>query len=670
LSILLGMVSQAGKIELSEPVNGNLQVVYTRRQGNFSANVALDLLPFRRATDPDEIIVSLESLALAAQLFHRLGRLTSDTLWERAAVSAQSTLDRAIAIQRVVFLFKKLPGQKPLAERGLAIVSSHTMATTVYRSPDGFLGISMPTGSHDGVVSVRQILVGATIQPATKLSVELSTNIPAIIQVLANADSGEWRAEIASDPEPVVRQLIGSDFLRWTQATEWHASGSINDESYCQGNGSVQQRFENAASGAVNPLVKTFTLMPNLGTAGVWLMGNFSQRPSRICYRSDAGIRLQVTDGDGWNWEAILPSTNGTLLDRSIQWSDFRLASTQEMTGSVPREPWLNSPIQRYGFVSSTTTVSISVQYIGEPPQRLQARLFFAQWRLETKTIAAHTLMVGNIQVDPDPDPAYRVDSGELIIRAGDIQARGNSLTWKQRPDNPDAHRFWADAQAAYFEQTGILGPFRLSYRATPDGQPGFIDNDPIYDLSWGGWQALTGATIAQAWHTTQSSLLHSIAANWIGFLDNQWGDEPATILTPFTPFPNKQPPQQNSAIAALYCRAALFFNIAGGDRVLSFRVLQKSLQLLTSNLNYNSATNIQQGGSGATEILQTIAHILIYKDSIKYPLPSETGETFSEFAAQVLRFESFAPALEMPQRGIYGFTFRVPIRPTTEADV
>ena len=99
----------------------------------------------------------------------------------------------------------------------------------------------------------------------------------------------------------------------------------------------------------------------------------------------------------------------------------------------------------------------------------------------------------------------------------------------------------------------------------------------------------------------------------------------------------------------------------------MSFRVLQKSLQLLTSNLDYTAATSIGQGGPGAAEIIQTIAHILMYKDSIEYPLPSETGETLSEFAAQVLQFQTFAPALGMPQQGTYGFTFRVPIRPTTD---
>jgi hypothetical protein len=117
-----------------------------------------------------------------------------------------------------------------------------------------------------------------------------------------------------------------------------------------------------------------------------------------------------------------------------------------------------------------------------------------------------------------------------------------------------------------------------------------------------------------------------------------------------------------NSLIPAWYLEAALYANLAGGDRLTTYRVLSKAIDLLLEQVDFDAAVQPDQGGEGAIAIFHAAARLLRYQQDIRYPTPSETGTLESDFAAKVVKIMAFEPALNLPIRSAYGFRYKVPL--------
>lgn len=649
-----------GTITLTNPLTGTFRVAYTRRSGNISAGSAVDLLPYRRVVQPGERITRLNTLAIAPKILHQIAALTNETQWNRATDAAIATVEM-LDLSQPIYLWQKQPGESVLSGAGLRIVSAVAdRFLTVLRLPNGAIRLYIPP-LHNGKVEVQQTDITPAIAPSSEILVEMSASIPAIAKLIMQVGEVRWDAAIAVSTEPSTQAIAGQDFVQWSAATEWHPTGGTS-ETFVQGSGMATRRQQNVAIGSLHPVVEVFTLVPNLGAAGARLRGSFGAAPAPIAYAASNAVRLRVQDAAGWFWETTLPATGGKFQTRALSWSDFLLSNAQENGGTLPISPNQQGAIQQYEFIATQVTATLSIQYVGAAPIRLNSTVVPTYLAIAPQEPGAHALTIGDVVLTSTPSPPYRITQRDLQVLPSKRSFRGNSLTWQQPTGDSTVHQFWVDAQEQYWKDTGLMGPFCLAYRWATEGSPGFVDQDDVYDLAWGGWQAKTGAIVCREWYATGSAVARLAAERWIGFLDQQWGEGEAIALNPFDPLPQMQLDLLNSPIAAWYVEAALYSNIAGGDRLVTYRLLSKAVDLLLRQASFNFATPPQQAGEGAIATLHAAARLLRHQSEIRYPTPSETGDLNSDFAAKVAKIMAFQPALNLPPRNAYGFRFRVPV--------
>lgn len=648
-----------GTITLTNPLTGTFRVAYTRRSGNIPPGSAVDLLPYRRVVESGERIARLSTLAIAAQVFPQIASLTGETQWSRAADAAIATVE-TLDPSQPVYLWRKQPGEPVLSAAGLRIVSSVAdRFLTVLRLPNGATNLYLPP-QHNGAVEFQQTSITPAIAPNSEILLELAASIPVIVKLSMWVGEVRWDAAIAVTTALASQAIAGQDFVQWSAATEWHPTGGTS-ETFTQGPGVATRLRQNVLVGALHPVVDIFTLVPNLGAAGASLRGNFGAVPAPLRYAASNPVRLRIQDAAGWFWETTLPTTGGQFQTRALNWSDFLLSITQQNSGTLPIAPSQQGPIQQYEFVVTQAAATLSIQYVGAPPTRLEAVVVPTQLAIVPQEPSAHILTIGDVILAAAPAPPYRIIQRDLESSPNERIFRGHSLTWQQSAQDPTVHQFWVDAQDQYRQDTGVVGPFRLAYQWGTQGSPGFVDQDDVYDLAWGGWQAKTGAIACQAWYRTGSAVARLAAERWIDFLDRQWGEGAAIALDPFDPLPQIRINLRNSPIAAWYMEAALYSNIAGGDRLTTFRVLSKAVDLLFRGVNFGLATLPRDGGEGAIATFHAAARLLRHQSEIRYPTPSETGDLNSDFAAKIAKIMAFQPALRLPTQNAYGFRFRVP---------
>lgn len=647
-----------GTITLANPLTGTFRVAYTRRSGNIAAGSAVDLLPYRRVVETGERIARLNTLAIAPHVLSQIATLTNETQWSRAADAAIATIE-ALDLSHV-YLWRKQPGESVLGATGVRIVSAIAdRFITALRLPDGSVNLYLPP-LHNGAVEFQQTDITPAITPNSEILVELAASLPVIAMLAIQVATARWEAAIAVSTGLSTQAIAGRDFLQWSAATEWHPTNGTS-ETFTQGPATANRQRQNIAVGSLHPLVETFTLVPNLGVAGARLRGSFGAVPAPITYAASNPVRLRLQDAAGWFWETTLPTTGGQFQTRALSWSDFLLSSTQQNGGTLPIAPNQQGAIQQYEFVATQAATTLSIQYVGAAPTRLDGTVVPTLLAIAPQEPSAHTLTIGDVVLSSTPSPPYRITQRDLQVLPGERRFRGNSLAWQQPTGDPTVHQFWVDAQEQYWRDTGLMGPFRLAYRWGTEGFPGFVDEDDVYDLAWGGWQAKTGAIACREWYSTGSAIAKLAAERWIAFLDEQWGEGEAIVLDPFDPLPEVQINPFNSPIAAWYVEAALYSNIAGGDRLTTYRLLSKAVDLLLRQAGFGLTISPQAAGEGAIATLHAIARLLRHQSEIRYPTPSETGELNSDFAAKVSKIMAFQPALNLPARNAYGFRFRVP---------
>ncbi|MFQ3617733.1 MAG: hypothetical protein SNJ57_12085 [Cyanobacteriota bacterium] len=648
-----------GTITLTNPLTGMFRVAYTRRSGSIPLGSVVDLLPYRRVLEPSERVTRLNTLAIAAKVFSEIASLTGETQWNRAADAAIATV-KTLDLSQPVYLWRKQPGGSVLSAVGVRIVSSvEDRFLTVMRLPNGAVNLYLPP-LHNGAVEFQQTDITPAIAPSSEILVEMATSVSAIAKLVIQTEAVRWEAAIATFPTLTIQAIAGQDFVQWSSATEWHPTDGTS-ETFVQGSGSATQQHQNVSIGTLHPVAKIFTLVPNLGAAGAILRGRFGSVPAAIAYAASNPVRLRLQDAAGWFWETTLPMTGGQFQTKTLSWSDFLLSGVQQNGSTLPIAPNQQGAIQRYEFVVTQAAATLAIQYIGAPPQRLSSPVVPTLLAIKAQETSAHVLTVGDVVLTATPAPPYRIVQRDLQLLPSNRIFRGNSLTWQQPTGDSTVHQFWVDAQDQYWQDTGIMGPFCLAYRWGTEGSPGFVDQDDVYNLAWGGWQAKTGAIACREWYVTGSAVARLAAERWIDFLDQQWGEGEAIALDPFDPLPQAQLNLLNSPIAAWYMEAALYSNIAGGDRLTTYRVLSKAVALLLRQVDFAAATPPQQAGEGAIATLHAAACLLRHQREIRYPTPSETGDLNSDFAAKVAKIMAFQPALNLPVRNAYGFRFRVP---------
>lgn len=671
-------MSSPGQVVLRDhSFSGILKLAYSNYLGSvIGPNQAFDTDPMWRSLQAEEVIATFDSLAQASEAFKLLYIATKDERWNRARESALATFTATASLDHPIFFFKKETSGKALSHWGTDVRTTNPFPVLALRLPDGLVRLDIPL--NDGSeTELRQRQVEVYLTADSRIRAEIGLNLAGSVAiVLTTPDQTKWEAGFVCEGNSlVVEQLFGvSDFVRWSEETTWYAG--LSTYTFQGATGLANQSVRNVAIAAGNSVVATFELAGNFDFAGVGLRGNFRETPSPLTYAlNNNPVQLRLKDAAGWYWEKLLPVTGGQFVTLPLAWSEFQLAAEQTNTGAVPGNPSLQGAIQAVEFVAGRDPSLLAVHYLGAAPQRLLPPIMVQTCGVVSRESAFHSLLVGDVQLLPNEMLSYTPG-----VTPHAIASHGSEQKWRSLPLIGNQHpALWTDlgqadaAQHVYqflAEAQTLEGPFAPAYlwrnRQHLGTSNTFIWADADFDLSWGGWQAKAALATAYGWYAGLDplGLAQDIAIRFFKFLDTSWGDGGAFPWVQFFEETSPVAGTGNLAIVALYAQAALYANLAGGDRSLTYRILSKSLDYLLQSAQF-PLSHVPESATGfeVTETITALALTLQYKSRLRYPTPSDLGDAESDFAAKLVEVSQFTPTLNLPERACYGFRFTVPVQ-------
>lgn len=661
---------EPGTLRLNEPFSGWLTVSYAARSPQeIPPYSPWDNYPLIRSVATEEVVTDCNSLTQAIITFRTLYRVTRDEKWLRAERSASNSLKQVALLTNPIYFFRRDSERRALSYRGTKISSTNPYPIIALRNPDQLVQLYIPA-SNNSQTQFRQAK-SVSLAETDLIQAELGASVDGIVSIALTTTDGVWEAGFVCENNQVQSQTFRTDdFIQWNNATEWYAGQPVY--SFKGATGVVTQAARNLRDGNQNIVVARFELAANLDFAGAGLQGNFASAPSFLIYGLSGGaVTLRLKDGSGWHWERSLPATGGQINKIILNWGQFQLSSEQESLAGAPIAPDSERPIQKMEFLAQRDPITLLVYAVGGEPHRLTPPVVVTA-AIISRISEYHILLIGDVLVKPPKIPTYTPGIiPEMVTQNGDITDwRGGAFSAYQPiselslDDLAKVDAFWAAAQTVYYQKNGLKGPLAPHYEWANR-----VDNRAMREeFDWaegigssGILQAKAIATIARRWYEVGSGVAGVVAMEFIRFLDDYWGNGGAIALVEF---PETSPPIPGNSpvILALYVNLALHVNLAGGDRAISFRVLQKSLAGLLENTIYPVNQEPQADSSySISEILTALSAVKSFKNSLKYPTPSDSNDRSSDFAAKLVTVSKFEPPLNLPERAFYGLSFTIP---------
>lgn len=613
-----------------------------------------DLTPGWRQLDPGERVLFGDSLVRSVELFEALFEVTQDPRWSTLAARAAIARD-GIRLNRSIEIFRTGTGGTVLEQPGVRIINQHPdrWVSTVRRVPGGEIGLFLPVGSAMGVVELVQDLVTPTLSSSDALLVSVGASEPAVLGLSVISNGQRYEAPIAIASQPVVQALSLLDLKIWG-AQAWRP---IESSSFILSGGATASVSRlNQDLGPEHPLVAQFVLNALSGEAIVQIPARLSSAPDAITYALDLPVLLRLQDAAGWYWDRLMPVSEGRALLQS-SWSDFALSGFQSNSSAAPVAPDSSGLIRLMQFVCGAGVATLRLYFVGPAPDSMPPDQAITRYGIFSYLNLPHQVNIGRVSIEREPTATLLLPH-ELSAKNNQIVSwRGHPELWSQDPTQPFVQQLWQEAQLDYAQSTGILGPFTPVYDWNAASFHWAID---WADARSGRFQALIAVQAAVAWfNQPDDERLRSIVLNFLNFLRQAWDEVSASEATQFTPLPVMG---LDPAIAALYLRLALYANLAGADRALSFSLLLKSLERLLQFADYSFNHTLEPDSAFAVSVtLDAVSDLLRLKPQLSPPLPSELG-TINAYS-EILVKQLLGQSLPLPEDGHYGFRFEVPTR-------
>jgi phage-related protein len=600
----------AGTIVLSTAFTGTLWITYSAYDGaTIAANQRFDAFPMWRPLGAGEINHAFDVSWWIDEAFELLFEVTGLSKWQRArAANQHSTIATSTIINESYLLKSDSTTTDPFAYpgTGYTVVNNSAPASAV-RTVDGGIVVSVGDGPElYPSVELQNFAITVACVPATVYQLQAACSVATTLEIICSlaespVDFTQEYTAHAIVPATIATytavNLAPQSFAKFTGASWWHSTNADNPTyQYSGGGGSATVTTELGAIGGGQRLATRINMSRGGGFVGVgFVLFNATNQPPAIYYRSTSAVLYRVQDSAG-------------------TWIAFELPISSTYTTYTPE--WPASPTAADGIVQAidiqplNASAEIWIYWIGAAPLSLPIPCNIYKHLIRSRVTIAHQLKAGNFQAINSPLNALKYNPGAVPFTVnqvgGAIDAwRGSLYVGYQ---NPATWIKWGlldyavtvlqclvDSQSDYGRRkpggaTGLFSPV-FYWPMWSEGVFGKFNSwgwdGPDPNTEWGQYAYRALEATAKAWHLGKGNPsiarpAQRVTMNALRYLDQfiRANSKPPTNIT------KNAAPQalyDDPAAAALIMRAAIWANLAGGDRAITFRIIRRCHLYLNS---------------------------------------------------------------------------------------
>ena len=689
-----------GLVKLVVPYTGQLKVTFMTYTGaTIPVNGLYEPYPAWRLLRPDEALAAIDTFAWSYEAFKKLWEATGNQFWYQCMYYTGLTEIRAAQIENSSCWYKKYDAQDPFRHPGSQVIVAPDTDTRTYVATRNFGGdknqwLRLDLSASSELfpsVEIQNFAVQPGIDLNTVIQVEAACSVATVLEVVMSLsqnafDFSEYyiaRMPVPGANTPVLRNFSSREFIKWNTATNvWNpfiAESPIYQYSGMDGELTLTQ--ESVVIAGVPRDVFKAEMIGRGGFTGIGfvtkgiaptLAGAAPKLPFTMFAKFDDengfGCQLKVTINGIDYYSNITDSFDWAA--KTINVNDLAL------TGKPDDHPPAD------GVVSNIEVQAIGVQgvvlriwWIGSSPDVFPEYAQTYKAAVVSKVKAAHTLWCGNFEAVGAPTNALRYIVGANLFtvnvenKAIDSWRGAVLMMGYQDP----YHLVLTEQWDRLTNQLNLLTDSQDAYQVANSDKinglfyQGFVSNfwDAVDFVDNRGYNVFSEATIDPNAEWTQyfTRPLHSAAKGWYlltlkGLGKSKWGKQSERITMRFLGFlfsfyrqrGSNQPPTNitvgrgaqvlyhEPATASLILRAAIYANLAGGNRLITFSVIKANYEYIKSQ--YISSGNMLGsfaagqpeflGADGITykeffffwegEILESLAILYKFRDQIRLP--------------------------------------------------
>lgn len=648
-------------------------------------NECIEAFPFWRRTLTNEYNHAMDVSNWAYQAYLRLYQFTQNTLYSRAADATKYSTLQSLDIQNTSFVFKvDTETGEPFSIAGTQLIKINGKTGSASRNTgapiDGGLKIthdsSVPTTY--GQLEAQNFVVSAVWIRATTLNVNYWSSVGVIIYwgvSIANDASDFSQIYIAPQWCPAntlqTKSLKSSEFYKFTSKTIWYPTvADVPIYTYTSGGNVDFQYINDAIPNSIGSFDNTLTLKVSASKgsyAGFGLNNlqnlSLTRKPPMLYYKLESGsVQYTITDASD-NKFSIALSQGSAWNYTAFNWSDFTGLTTSAYNDQAS--------IKNIEFNVQSASAVLYLFVVGDTPDKLPVPCYTYKTVVTNKNANAQTWIVGNCEIKnsslnilpytPGVVPfTYNRTGNARYSWVGEAMTGYQSARLMQLFGLPAYERqvelFWLAAQDSYTQASpsGEIGLARQSYNwarwdaiARPPYNK-FIDSGTDPNQRWEGYQHRYIADAAEAWYNDQTNnFLSTVVMRFLRWIDKYWNlyGDPGKVPTDYVPPQNGLPLRNYTSPhgTALVMSAACNANMAGGDKLVTYRTLIRCLtflngQYVSTGVMAGSWTKDQPDftNNGVTykenfpfwhsEIIRAYALVQRHKNDIRLPSCSDWG--------------------------------------------
>lgn len=684
----------AGLIKLTTNYTGTAKLVYSAYTiSQIAVNQRFDAYPMWRSVGATEFNCAIDTLPWSFTAFKKLHSATANTSWLNAREAIRNNIINTATVTNISQYYRKESNTDVFSHPGsqVIVVNNSNGASSVRQTTGiftNFLRVNVNAAPANTFPSVefQNFAVQTAFSDTTQVNIETGHSNVTFMQIALSTSSSptdNTQRYFCNFLIPTINTLVtrtfnARDFIKWDdRQIVWSPTiADIPIYTFSGSGGTATTVREETTISSQNAMIWRADI--NKGATGFAGVGytivdgsnipliNGITRPPLLHWNiTGASFILRITDASNVAWDRTITATSGWVKIR-YNWSDFIFSTSNAGSGVgvVPDTNDFIRKIELHSITAALTTIRTFWLTQDSDPPTLPTPITVYKAALISRDKNAHTFYCGtfrpignsfdNLNYNPGVVPFTVNTIGGVIDawRGAPMTGYQNPAIWRElglENNCKQALQFLSDAQDAYTKQSvnKLVGAFAPSYLwAYWDAVDFGVNNinkfswkAPDPNSSWCGYQYRALVSAAEAWMLDKSdSLTERVVSRFLIYLDRDFISRASKQpLTDFPEFANPFVGYPEPHASALIFRAALYANVAGFNREISFRLMKSCLdylrtQYVTSglmagsfsnsqpNFTQNSATYKEYFGFWHGEIIISLCEYLRLKDDIKYP--------------------------------------------------